>query len=165
MNVLVKTGEYVSNLEDSSSDIWRQYAHNPWEAAARGAIPQAASTLAATVPNSIVFNTTSKSLVLVRDRFELDGAFAVFKIMNKQGEVIGETMSICYEEADRIFSHSQEYPVIVLGACSQVRGSVLGLYVMIIQREQHISRRLALGVVDPQSWTKLQPVWETIILA
>ncbi|KAH8803490.1 heterokaryon incompatibility protein-domain-containing protein [Xylogone sp. PMI_703] len=111
-------------------------------------------------------------------------ALITLDIIDERSNIIGHTTLM-----DKIWAHQavnlkKKYLVVVL--CAGVRDNLTAeffkkpvagrrgqylpgepwcLWVMIIEMEGSISRRLALGAVNPVAWTRLKPRWQTVVLA
>lgn len=145
-------------------------------------------SLAAGIPNSLVFNTSFARLLVksygrswfkIPPRRRRTGCY----ITTRDGETVGITMRMNPLLADYYFHArpEKEYAVFVVGvgtAKRQMRKSGGGgasaklcewyewvLLVMIADDDERgIFRRLATGVVYPDVWMKTQPEWKTVVL-
>jgi hypothetical protein len=61
--IIVKEAEGFS-MEWTSARMWRESPHNPWQTLAHLTLGSVACSVAATIPGSLVFNTTVASLKL-----------------------------------------------------------------------------------------------------
>jgi hypothetical protein len=163
---------------DTALELWRTCVHSPWEAAQHAEIKDV-GLLANVPPGSLIFNTT-KATLTIEERVSKDSSHESeeqsqnpsmnFSLIDSKGNVVGQVLPLARDEALRTFHSSEMYGVVVLGACitTKVERSgkdPWGLAVLIVRDEEGISRRVALGAVNPRAWTDLQPSWETVILA
>ncbi|KAI7777640.1 hypothetical protein LA080_003201 [Diaporthe eres] len=153
-------------------------------------LDESACSLAANVPNSLVFNTSFARLLVKPtgiSRFFIPPRRrrTAYSINSRDGEIVGITMRMRPGLADDLFDAEpeKEYAVFVLGvgtAKRQMRKTgednvstarlcewyewVL-LVVIADEDEQGVFRRLAIGSMYPDMWVKTQPEWRTVVLA
>lgn len=160
-------------------DLWRNCVHSPWEAAKHANIEDLAALT--NVPSgSLIFNTTFAHLTVeARPPSQSDNpepeiashpAVLNLSLVDTRGNVVGQILPLPRDEALRAFRIGDTYGVAVLGACVTTKtgrygNDPWGLVVLVVRKEEGISRRVALGAVNPQAWTDLQPQWETVALA
>ncbi|KAL9110008.1 MAG: hypothetical protein Q9227_005347 [Pyrenula ochraceoflavens] len=112
---------------------------------------------------SIVFD------ILARDGTQVGQTFPLWDPSDSDEEDDAEHRSAVLE---RNFKPDQSYAVAVLGASrsnpkvADGTGNPYGLIVMIMDYDERsgLSRRLALGAVNPMAWTQIEPEWKTVVL-
>ncbi|TGJ84904.1 hypothetical protein E0Z10_g3880 [Xylaria hypoxylon] len=145
-----------------------------------------AKALAEERPNSIIFNTTCAYLKVgsfgqmwfkIPPRRNLSGC----AIQNQEGIPVGITMAMAPQLTFDMFRKGGEYLVALLGVCSAKRWmqwdkgersrlppyhlNELCLLVIIMDENDGVCQRLAVGVVYADEWMNLQPQWRTVVLA
>lgn len=153
-------------------------------------LDESACSLAANVPNSLVFNTSFARLLVKPtgiSRFFIPPRRrrTAYSINSRDGEIVGITMRMRPGLADDLFDAEpeKEYAVFVLGvgtAKRQIRKTgednvstarLCGWYEWVLlvmiadEDEQGVFRRLAIGSMYPDMWVKTQPEWRTVVLA
>lgn len=146
-------------------------------------------SLATSIPNALVFNTSFSRLRVKNARFcqyfiPPRRYRTAWSINTREGERVGITMRMRPGLGKNLFSADpeKEYAVIVLGvgtASRQMRKKHENststsqlfewyewvLVVMIADEDERgVLRRLAIGVVYPDMWVKVQPEWRTVVL-
>lgn len=164
--------------------------HNPQQAIKHRRITDESRALAAKTPGCLAFNTTVVSIrVRVNEaetatsrRYET-AQLTVLDINDDEGARIGYTFSEAFPTGHKlppIIGEDFRCRAVVIGAYNLARfeketrviygGKELdnegkwSLVVMIVDRKEHLSSRLAIGVVHPFLWQKVNPIWETIFL-
>lgn len=163
---------------EKALELWRTCVHSPWEAAQHAEIKDVGS-LTDVPPGSLIFNTT-KATLTVEERAPKASSYESkeqpqnpnvnLSLADSEGNVVGQVLPLARDEALRILGTGETYGVVVLGACTTTKvgrsgKDPWGLVVLIVREEGGVSRRVALGAVNPRAWTDLQPSWETVVLA
>ncbi|KAF6816028.1 hypothetical protein CPLU01_13987 [Colletotrichum plurivorum] len=161
---------------------------SPTERERLAKLDEKACSLAASIPNALVFNTSvarlrvtpyGSSWFFIPPRRRRTGCY----ITTADGETVGVTMRMSPWLVHHLFHAEPEkdYAVLVLGvgrAKRQMRktegsGSASRLcewfeWVLLVmvadEDEQGVFRRLAVGTVYPDVWVKTQPEWRTVVV-
>ncbi|KAF9873415.1 hypothetical protein CkaCkLH20_09228 [Colletotrichum karsti] len=161
-------------------------AESPEERKELEKLDNAASALAAEIPNALVFNTSvarllvkpfDKAWFVIPPRRHRTGCY----ITTKDGSIVGITMRMHPWMRQQIFQPEREYSVLVLGVGTATRemrqttghgGSQRDCqwyeWVLLVtiaeEDERGAFRRLAIGSVYPDEWMKTQPKWMTVVV-
>ncbi|KAK1831547.1 heterokaryon incompatibility protein-domain-containing protein [Podospora conica] len=164
-------------------DSWERCIHSPWEGMRHMAITDKARAKAQGVPGSLVFTTTT-AMVKLRPADASSTNVVCFDMVDDSHggdeRFVGQTMSMDREWADQTFDLGRKYRVVVLGAgmpnqlrensraawrnCGNGNQFPLALYAMVTEEKGGVLYRLAVGVVELIAWTKMKPVWESVVL-
>lgn len=186
---ITSRGDESVGVEDKSASVemWKRCIQSPWEADKHTEVNDHDGSLTQAHPRCLVFNTTYMSLILEDPSSDGNPIYRRFLklrrpepsilserqfdlVDSESNSVIGQTSKTYGQETFELFQPGTLYGVAVLGACcyepTHSSGPDLwGLIVMIVERQNGVSRRLAIGVADPQAWTEAGANWERIILA
>ncbi|KAI1638955.1 heterokaryon incompatibility protein-domain-containing protein [Biscogniauxia mediterranea] len=165
-------------------EVWEQCPHNPSETLQRLEISADIEEITRRFPGHLVFNTTKATLELkeppdggthrvpLKNRAE---GQELLLICDKNNNTIGITMWMDKEWRKENISLDSTHEFIVIGAGVQKYakydvwpyGSTdcpWGLYVMLVKRQSHACQRIAIGAVQVNAWSSVDPQWETVIL-
>jgi hypothetical protein len=139
---------------------------------------------AATLPGSLVFNTTVASLKLEHDTRDIykdvDFTERDVAICNLNGEHVGLLNKMSLEWIDaHLGNDNKTYDFIVIcGALDNWRSrkalvqyfkdfDLWRLHVMLVERlpwESFVACRVDVGIIDAHKWKDCNPRWETVVL-
>ncbi|KAI0548095.1 heterokaryon incompatibility protein-domain-containing protein [Xylaria curta] len=171
------------------TDVWETCPHNVPEAIRHRQITDGARAVAANIPHCLVFNTTEAYLrVMINGTITSEARkkrrtrqHESFDIVSDKGVRIGLTCTEVFPKGHKLNSTTGQdlrCHVIVLGAMNMrltmvpttdddrllFGGREFSLYVMLVDRTEHLSSRLAIGVVSPVLWRTVEPQWRTVFL-
>jgi hypothetical protein len=176
------TGKYIPGSRRSNI-TWQKCPHNPWTTLAHLTLDAAACKVAATMPGSLIFNTTVASLKIGqhdRDRYEWNEVPEKDAgIFNRDGGLVGwiNKMSL-----DWIMEHAGDEQfcdfVVVSGALlNWGKRKTMAQYmkdfdmwrlnVMLVERlqfEPYVVRRVDVGYIFAHKWKDCDARWETVVL-
>nr|POE46976.1 hypothetical protein CFP56_00308 [Quercus suber] len=171
----------------SPADLWRACPHNPWSVFTHAALDDVVVAAAKQHPGALVFNSTSATLQVIGDEYDVeDGLLLVTTTADGQEVVVGETMMmrqdwfqawlqpaagrveavvICAGSYPRTMNTAQHRIQYYWRQAEKPYGYVL--YVLLVARDaadSRLCRRVAVACVDVQAWERCAPRWGTIAL-
>lgn len=177
----IKTGKAYLPLGTTTETIWSNCPHNPLETLTHSFLDADSVALARKNPGSLVFNTTVSDL-LMRKRDHSGGTENIMPLYLCDGSNCKIGSIDLHTEMIGMIQMEKRYPVIVLSAGILPKDKRRNLWwaqrledhdpeespwllkVMVVERQNGLSRRLGIGSIETRLWHQAKPRWETVVL-
>ncbi|KAH9211708.1 heterokaryon incompatibility protein-domain-containing protein [Leptodontidium sp. 2 PMI_412] len=182
--VLELPGKYMPSVW-RTKQTWQECPQNPWKAWLNQGLDPRACNAAASLPGSLLFNTTVATLKLGHDTRDIykneDPLYRDASICTSDNIQVGWLNKMSRDWIEMHIGDDKLYEFIVIcGALADWRSrktlvqyfkefDLWRMHAMLveriqIQREAFIARRVGVGVVDAHKWKDCNPRWETVVL-
>lgn len=185
LHMLAKSFEPGCDVASTTTRVWKECPHNPWQALARSTLDAESRRAANGLPGSLIFNTTVAALRASRPREVREYNSSAAQVHNQDGRLVGWVHSMSGEWRDMLRDSEREWDFIVIcGALADSRAHTMfqgaadysgkrwirtmwRLLVLVVERlslKPYVARRKGVGYIKMHEWASCKPRWETVVL-